>query len=738
MAAKRKKQMSPKNRAIWAVVLFVLVACVSIYTVAVGLGNQHKGSMKNIELGLDLSGGVSITYQINEDNPSDTDIADTIYKLQKRVENYSTEAEVYQEGSNRIVVEIPGVTDANAILEELGKPGDLSFQLEDGTEVLTGSNIQSAEAGTQDDNGIKNYVVQLTMDEEGAEAFAEATSNNIGDAIYIYYDGEIVSAPTVQSAITGGECVIENMESYEAAEELASTIRIGALPLTLTEMRSQVVGAKLGQDAISTSLMAGAIGIALIIIFMIAVYRIPGLIAGIALCLYVLLDLLAINGFNATMTLPGIAGVLLAIGMAVDANVIIFTRIREEITAGKTVLNAINSGYDKALSAIVDGNVTTLIAAAVLWIKGSGTVKGFAQTLAIGIILSMFTALYVTRNLLLAAYEFGAKDEKFYGRVKPLKVRNYVKASKICMIVSLVVIVAGFVFMPINKSQIGNILNYDLEFSGGTSVTLTLDEEIDEELQEDIKATVENTVDVKTVQIQTVVNSNQLVIKTNELTVDEREELQTALQEKYNVSDDNYQAEEITASVSDEMKEDAVVAVVIAAICMLIYIAFRFKDIRFAGSAVLALLHDVLVVLTIYSIARLSVGNTFIACMLTIFGYSINATIIIFDRIRENMKDNQLVKQGLDVVVNTSISQTFTRTINTSLTSFITIFVLYVVGVASIKEFTLTLMCGIICGAYSSVCITGPLWYYMKKNAAKRDLEKREAQKAANKKNKKK
>lgn len=721
MANKKKKNRNPKQSAILTILAVILVAAVCIFTVFAGLGKEHKGSAKNIELGLDLAGGVSITYEINEDNPSETDVKDTIYKLQKRVENYSTEAEVYQEGDKRITVEIPGVTDANKILEELGKPGDLSFMTEDGTVVLTGSNIQSAEAGTTEENGMKNYVVSLTMDKTGAAAFATATAANIGKPIYIFYDGEVVSAPTVQSAITEGECVIENMESFESAEELASTIRIGALPLTLTEMRSNVVGAKLGQDAIRTSLIAGAIGLVAIFLFMTLLYRLPGFLAGIALFGYVVLDLLAINGFNATLTLPGIAGVILAIGMAVDANVIIFTRIKEEIAAGKTVINAIQSGYDKALSAILDGNITTLIAAVVLYIKGSGTVKGFAQTLGIGILLSMFTALFVTKKLMLSAYALGLQDEKFYGRAKPVKVVNYIKASKICIVISLALIILGFVFMPINHKKIGHILNYDLEFSGGTSVTMTLEDKITDSLDKEICDTVRTSVNAKTVQSQKVLNSNQLVVKTNELTLKQREKLETALKETYKIS--SYQTEQISGSVSKEMKQDAVVAVTIATIFMLLYIAFRFKDVKFGASAVIALLHDVLMVLMIYAVARLSVGNTFIACMLTILGYSINATIVIFDRIRENLKNNQLVKQGIDVVVNTSISQTLTRSINTSLTSFITIFILYLIGVASIKEFTLTLMCGIVFGAYSSVCITGPVWYFMKKHGEKKKAE---------------
>ncbi len=718
MASKRKKNSNPKRNAVLTILVTIVVAAVCLYTVLVGLGPHHLGSAKNIELGLDLAGGVSVTYEVNEDNPSQTDMDDTIYKLQLRVQNYSTESEVYQEGANRITVEIPGATNANEILEELGKPGDLSFQTEDGTEVLTGSNIESAEAGTYDENGINNYVVSLTMDEAGKQAFADATSANIGKPIYIYYDGQVVSAPTVQSAITEGECVIENMESYEEAEELASTIRIGALPLTLTEVQSNVVGARLGQDAIDTSLLAGAIGIVVIFLFMTILYRIPGLLSGFALLGYVILNLLAINGFNATLTLPGIAGVILAIGMAVDANVIIFTRIKEEINAGKSVINAIETGYHKALSAILDGNITTLIAAAVLWIKGSGTVKGFAQTLAIGIILSMFTALFVTKKLMMSAYNLGLKDEKFYGRAKVFKVFNYIKFSKFCMVASLIVIILGFVFLPINKNSIGQILNYDLDFSGGTAITMTLDDPITDELDQQICDTVRENVGGGTVQSQKVQGANELVVKTGELSLDQREALETTLKDSYAISD--YQVQQITGSISSEMRQDAAVAVAIAAVCMLIYVAFRFKDMKFGVSAVLALLHDVLCVFTVYAVARLSVGSTFIACMLTILGYSINATIVIFDRIRENLKDNQMVKQGIDVVVNTSISQTLTRSINTSLTTFITIAILYIVGVAAIKEFSLTLMCGVVFGAYSSVCITGPLWYRMKMLSDKR------------------
>lgn len=714
----KSKKKNVKARSSLILVLILIASIICGYISAVGIGKGKVGSAKNIDLGLDLAGGVSITYEIQADNPTDTEIKDTIYKLQKRVEGYSTEAEVYKEGSKRISVEIPGVTNANEILEALGKPGSLSFQTEDGTEVVSGSDVKTAEPAQTEENGIKSYVVNLSFNEAGTKKFAEATTENVGNRILIIYDGETISAPTVNEAITGGECTISGMESYEAATELATTIRIGSLPLELKEMRSNVVGAQLGQDAIKTSLIAGAIGLGLICAFMLVVYRIPGLCACIALLDYIILTLLALNGFNATLTLPGIAGILLSIGMAVDANVIIFTRIKEELTAGRSVQNAIKEGFSKAFSAIIDGNITTLIAAVVLWLKGSGTVKGFAQTLGIGILLSMFTALFLTRLLLWSFYHLGVQDAKFFGTIKPLKQLDFIKISKVCMIFSAVVIVAGFAFLPINKNKIGDILNYSLEFQGGTAVTLTMKDDITDELDQKV---VDKAYEVlgTTVQSQKVQDANQLVIKTSELSIDQREKLEEALKKDFQIEE--FETENISSSVSNEMKSDAVVAVAIATICILIYIAVRFRDIKFGTSAVIALIHDVLVVFALYSIARLSVGNTFIACMLTIVGYSINDTIVTFDRIRENLTIPSERKKGTAYLVDSSISQTLARTIYTSLTTVIMVVVLYIIGVPSIKEFALTLIAGVVCGTYSSICLASPIWYYMKTKGQKEE-----------------
>ena len=742
-----------KSKGIISLILTVVLIALLGFTTVVGFGKGQTGAAKNIKLGLDLEGGVSITYQVKGDTPSKEDMSDTIYKLQKRVEQYSTEATVYQEGDNRISIEIPGVTDANEILSELGQPGSLYFikekdsdgnpnygldtsghyvlaksideLKEEGSVVLTGTDIKSAKSGSYQDSttGANENVVQLSMTKEGTEKFAEATkaAKEAKETIAIYYDGELISVPSVNAEITDGQAMIEGNMSYEEAEQLASTIRIGGLSVELEEIRSNVVGAQLGEEAISTSLMAGAIGLAIVFVFMCVVYLLPGFASSLALVIYTGLILVLLNAFDITLTLPGIAGIILGIGMAVDANVIIFARVKEELTAGKSVKSALNAGFHKAMSAILDGNITTLIAAAVLWLKGSGTVKGFAQTLALGIVVSMFTALVITRMIVYAFYAVGIRNTKLYGRIKEEREPiDFLGKRKIFFAVSVAVILIGFVFMGVNAGTGKGALNYSLEFKGGTSTNVTFDKaytlkEIDETMIPDL----EKVTDDPNIQVQTVANSNQVIFKTQTLDLEKREAFAKYMADEFGVEEKDITTENISSTVSSEMRVDAIIAVAIATVFMLLYIWLRFKDIRFATSAVVALIHDVLVVLAFYVIARISVGNTFIACMLTIVGYSINATIVIFDRIREEMKTKKRGEE-LDVLVNRCITRTLTRSIYTSLTTFVMVAVLFIMGVSSIKEFALPLMVGIICGAYSSVCITGALWYVMKTKIGKK------------------
>lgn len=717
--------------------LFIIIAIIGLcsYITLVGITSAHKGSAKNIKLGLDLAGGVSITYEATKDNPTATEMKDTIQMMQQRAEVYSTESSVVQVGDNRIEIDIPGVADADEVLKSLGKEGSLDFVAEDDMKldkkgnpqytktVCTGKHIKKAEAGTQQNEVTKNkeYVVELSFNAKGTKLFADATkaAYPTKKKIYIVYDGKVLSAPNVQAEITDGKAVISgSFDTYDKAEELASMIRIGALPVELKEIQSQVVGAQLGQDAIQTSLLAGAIGFALVVIFMLVFYRLPGLAASIALVFYLVLMLVALNGLNITLTLPGVAGIILNIGMAVDANVIIFTRIKEELAKGKSVQTSIKLGFEKALSAIVDGNVTTLIAAFVLYIKGSGTIRGFATTLAMGIILSMFTALYITKYILQAMYSLGVDDVKYFGVEKPRRQIKFVQNRVKFFVISGVLIAGCVVCLIVNKATSGNILNYGLDFLGGTTYDIPFgkDTKIDSSLKKEVESIFAKNSNSNDIVISEVSGSNELNVKTVELTEEQRSNVTNELSKKYSIKEKNIQIQSISASVSGEMKRDAVLAVIIAAICMLIYIWFRFKDIVFAGSAVLALLHDVIVVLLVYAAAKISVGNTFIACMLTIVGYSINATIVIFDRIRENIGTrSSITDERLSEIVNDSITQTLTRSINTSLTTFFMVFMLAILGVDSVREFAIPLLAGIVCGAYSSVCITGTLWYTIKK-----------------------
>ena len=714
---------------------------------------------QNIKLGLDLSGGVSITYQIKDENPSKTDIKDTIAKLEERAGSYTTEYSVYQNGDDRITVEIPGVDDPNEILEDLGSPGSLYFisqydsdgnanytadssvdggyklnydiqkLIDNGSVVMDGNDVKSAEATYQQESQTSSQepVVELKLKDDAIDKWGEVTTaaKEKGQSIGIYYDDHFISVPTVSAAITDGNCVINGMKNYDEATQLATFIRVGAINLELEEMESNVVVAQLGSAALTNAVKAAVIGLILIMVFMIVFYGILGVAASVALCIYSTLTVAFIYWFEITLTLPGIAGIILGIGMAVDANVIIYARIREEIASGKSVITAMKNGFHKAMSAILDGNITTLIAAIVLMGLGSGTVKGFAYTLMIGIILSMFTALVVTRWILYSFYWLGMRDEKFYGRAKERRTINFLQKRYVFFAISIAVIAAGFIGMGVHKASGQNSLNYGLDFMGGTSTTADFGKEYTiEDIENDIIPVVKEVTGDSNIQANKVEGTTQITIKTRTLSKEERDDLNNKLADSFDVDESTITFQSISSTISGEMRADAVKAVIISTICMLIYIWFRFKDIRFGASAIIALIHDVLVVLTVYALMRISVGNTFIACMLTIIGYSVNDTIVIFDRIRENLalKHGKQTREDLMEVANRSLTQTLSRSINTSITTFIMVFMLFLLGVASIREFALPLMAGMICGAYSSICIATELWYVMKVHLGKNKI----------------
>lgn len=739
--------MNSKVKGVLQVLLVLVLIAAFAFVAARGIGGAHRGSAKNIRLGLDLEGGVSVTYQAYKtdstgkrtgEQPTDKDMADTIYKMQKRVETLeSTEAAVYQEGSDRVTIDIPGASDSEEVLKELGKAGALYFILysdlktekggtpNEGDKVvydkskvlLTGDMIGEATSGSrqQEGTGKTEYGVSIKFAGKGIKKFAKITGEHVGEQLAIVYDEKLVSAPNLKEEISGGECWISGSFTSESAEQLASTVRIGALPLELENIHGNVVGATLGSQALKSSLFAGVVGLILVIIFMIVMYRISGVAASIALIFYVGAMLLALNGLNVTLTLPGIAGIILSIGMAVDANCIISTRIREELATGKTVASAIDNGFSKAMSAIIDGNVTTLIAALVLYLKGSGTVKGFAMTLGIGIVLSMFTALFITKLLMKAFCALGMTNTSMYGIQKERKTINFIGNWKKYVVISGAVVVICVAGLVVRAASGGPLFNYSLDFAGGNSTSVDLSKTVTDEDKQKAEDTAKSVIGSgKSVEIS-VADNTKIVVRTEELSEQKSEELKATMAKTFGVDESTkIESEFISGSVSDEMKVDAAVATLIATLCMLLYIWIRFRKLSTGISAVLALVHDVIAVLTVYVVASafIPVGSTFIACMLTIVGYSINDTIVVFDRIREN-KAKATSRTSLAEIINKSITETLSRSINTSVTTFIMVFVLAVFGVDSVRQFAIPLIVGIISGCYSSVCVASPLWYVL-------------------------
>lgn len=716
---KKKKQ---KSIVLFLVSIIVMILLALVLVFGVKIGGMEKGSARNIILGLDLKGGVSITYEAVGDYTAE-DMKDTLNKLKLRAEEFSSESDVYMEGDNRITVDIPGQSDADAVLEKLGKPGSLSFVTDYGQDSektwIEGSQVVDAQpqVTTDPSTGQKRYVVSFELNSEAAQTFAEVTADNIGKIIYIIYDGEIVSSPRVNTAITGGSGEITGMSSYEEAEQLASMIRIGSLKVELQDITHKVVGARLGSNAVSTSLFAGILGVIVIIIFMAVINRIPGVAAGLALIFYVEATLICLNGFDLTLTLSGIAGVILSIGMAVDANIIINTRIKEEIAAGKSIESAIDIGFKKASSAVIDGNVTTFIAAIVLMILTSGTIKGFAQTLAIGTVLSIFTALVVSRFFVKTMYNMGLDKQNMYGVQKERKPFHIIEKRVISFAVIAVIVVVAVVGLFANKS--GNIngrnrtLNYSIEFEGGINITANFDKKYTtDEFNDTILPVIQEISGDAEAIANEVVGSNEFSVKVKQVDPSVINEIKDKLTSDYGVTDFDYS--EVGSTLSSEMRKNAIISVVVALIFMLLYIFVRFRDMRYAASAVITLICDIAIVFAFYVISYTSVGNTFIACMLTLVGYSINATIVIFDRVREHRKTD---KEQTDILElgNRSITQTLSRTIYTSFTSFITIFFLYILGVSSLKEFAGPLMVGIIGGMFTNIFIPCSLWYMMMK-----------------------
>jgi len=708
-----------KNRGI---LIFALICIVTIglgVLSFMGIGHNQILGVGNINLGLDLRGGVTILYEADVANPSveDMNSANTLLRRRLDARGY-TEATIGREGARQIRVNIPGVEDPEQAVAEIGRTALLTFSDEEGNVLVEGRYVQRATTIIDQSPGGGGIIIQLDFDNEGARLFEQATRDNIGRAIVIAMDGEVISAPVVNSVIPDGSAVITGgVGGFTRAEAdyLANTINAGSLPFGLTVVSMNNVGAQLGADALESSVIAGLIGLVLMIIILIIIYKVSGLSAAIALVSYAVLMLLVISGLGITLTLPGMAGIILSIGMALDANVIIFERIREEITTGRTLRSALNAGFKRALPAVVDCNITTLIAAAALFWQGTGPIQGFAITLGLGILISMFSALIITRVLINALVSMGLRDPKWFGaptldeseEKKPFKL-TVIEWRQRYLLISGIVLALGLVSMFFNLSQGRGLFNLDVEFSGGTSFQVDIGQPFE---NADITALVYSVTGQPSPHVTAILGEDQVMIRMHSIDSEIRGELMDAISERYGLTREAFTYSDVSPTVSADMQRAAVWAVLIACVLMLVYITFRFKDFRMGTSTVMVLLHDAFMTLAVFAILRIPLSYSFIAVLLTIMGYSINATIVIFDRLRENR--GRMPRATNTELVNESTSQTLRRSVLTSATTLLMVISLYILGVASIRDFALPIIFGLIFGTYSSVFLSGSFWFML-------------------------
>lgn len=700
--------------------LVLIITFFAWYVSIFGIGSMNSAK-DALKYGLDINGGVYVVMEAQTDLEGEelrSLMEQTRAVIDNRVNQMGVaESSVTIEGSDRIRVEIPGAEDADEAIKAVGKTAQLKFVLADGSLVVDGSHVKDAQIATDG----SHYKIELEFDSEGASLFEEGTRTALNktvtpsiegmtaDQIAIVLDDEIIVHPNVQQVISGGQCEVTGGYTKEEASTTAALIRGGALPVDLVEVQSSVQAASIGADALDKSIIAGAIGIGIIFILMIAFYGLLGLVADIALMLYVAMFIWSMSLFNVVLTLPGIAALILSIGMAVDANVIIFARIKEEICAGKSIRVSVQAGFKNALSTVLDAQITTLIAAVVLYEVGTTSVKGFALTLMIGIIISIFTAVIITQlfiSLLAESKKFS--KNKYFGvnedgtpRQFLHKTFSFIRHRKVFYIISAGIIIIGFAVTFVRG------MNYGIDFTGGTMIQVDLHEQVAiSEVEEAVKE-----YDLNPSIIYSGEGNEQVVIKTIEaLDTDQRAEVVKTLEENFGITDEDVLAsEQFGPSVGDELKLNAVKAVAIASVGMLIYIIFRFKSWKYGLSAIAGVVHDVLLVIAFYGIFGFTVNNPFIAAILTLVGYSINDTIVIFDRIRENT--GLYRKAGLEANIDSSINSTLNRTIMTSLTTLVVMIPLCIMVSSSIREFIIPLMVGIIVGCYSSIFVCSPLYY---------------------------
>lgn len=728
--------MNRTAKRILALLIILLVIFGWYFTIR-GIPGVMDPIKDKVQLGLDIKGGVYAVLEADTGKLSGDKLQETMEQtkevINERVNQMGLkEPTVTVEGMNRIRVELPGAEDTQEAIDTIGQTAQLEFRLANKSLIMTGDNVKDAGIDKDSKNG--RYKVTLQFTSEGAKKFEQATRDAISgmvksaygnekdsdkaevkdNAIVILLDNKIKSAPTVEKIISGDSCEITSAGGFsqKEASKLSALIRGGALPVDLKVISSSTQSATIGMDALEKSVTAGLIGLLIVLIIMVAGYRMMGVAADIALLFYVVILVAIMAMMGSVLTLPGIAGIILSVGMAVDANVVIFSRIREEIIAGKAIPAATRIGSKRAMTTVIDSQVTTLIAAVVLYQMGTSSVKGFAWTLMIGIIVSIFTAVVVTNFYLglLSTNSKFAKPGNFGIRADGTTTFNlkkqfhFLKYRKKTYIIPVIIILIGVGFFAFRG------LNFGIDFTGGSMIQIDMGKVVDAEKVSD--AVEHSGVDMsKGSVVLSGDKNNQVIIRTTDaLDINKTNELVNTVGKELNAKNIKFLANDLFGgSVGKELRNNAIKAILIAAMCMLVYIRMRFSEWRFGLAAIIALCHDILILITFYLVFNVTVNNPFIAAVLTVVGYSINDTIVIFDRIRENAK--YMRKMDRIDMIDVSINQTLGRSVMTSVTTLVVMIPLLIMGGNTIREFTLPLMVGVLVGCLSSIFIASPVYY---------------------------